>query len=223
MIRIRYKDISDISAGAHQETWLHGRTQAGGQGVMVYLVPGLTTGQRRAVLRRLRQEASRGLGPALPLPQLLLALAGDRLRTAARMAGAIIRLHPAEALLPSALIAGLMALFVVVSAGSPGAMTGIQGQPAPPPAGGAAPGSVAAWTSPVLVTKATVRLDERAGQDGPGSPRQAPGELLAGGRLPGFGQPSGWYDCSGVVAAPVWFPLLGQPVSQPCSSSRAAP
>src|ERR1700749_2406746 len=97
VIRIRYKDISDISAGAHQETWLHGRTQGGAQGVVVYLVPGLSTGQRRAGLRRLRQEGSRRLGPPLPLPQLLLALAADRLRTAARVAGAIIRLHPAEA------------------------------------------------------------------------------------------------------------------------------
>ncbi len=222
MIRIRYKDISDISAGAHQETWLHGRTQAGARGVMVYLVPGLTTGQRRAVLRRLRQEASRGLGPALPLPQLLLALVADRLRTAARVAGAIIRLHPAEALLPSALIAGLMALFVVVSAGSPGGVTGIRGQLAQPPAGAAA-GSIAAWTSPELVTRATARLAEGAVQDGPGLPRQARGRLFAGGQLPAFGQRSGWYVCSGVVAAPVWFPLLGQPVSQPCSSSRAAP
>ncbi len=224
MIRIRYKDISDISAGTHQETWLHGRTQAVANGVVVYLVPGLTAGQRRAVLRRLRQEGSRGLGPALPLPHLLLAVAADRLWTAARMAGAVIRLHPAEALLPSALIAGLMTLFVAVSAGSPGGMPGAAGQLAQAPgAAGAAPGPAAAWTSPVLVKKATARLGEATGHDRPGPPGQARGQLVAGGPLPGFGQPSGWYVCSGVVAAPVWFPLIGQPVSQPCSSSRAAP
>jgi len=217
VIRIRYKDISDISAGAHQETWLHGRTQAGAQGVMVYLVPGLTTGQRRAVLRRLRQEASRGLGPALPLPELLLALAADRLRTAARVAGAVIRLHPAEALLPSALVAGLMALFVVVSAGSPGAAPGTTGQLAQPSAGA---GAAAAWTSPVLVTRATARLGAAAGHRRGGAD---PGGLFAGGRLPSFGPAAGWYVCAGAAATPVWFPLLGQPVSQPCSSSRAAP
>jgi hypothetical protein len=48
--------------------------ERGPQGVTVYLVPGLTTWQRRAVIRRLRQEASRGFGPPLPLPQLALAL-----------------------------------------------------------------------------------------------------------------------------------------------------
>jgi hypothetical protein len=123
VIRIRYKDFS---AGTHEATWLHGRTVSSDRGVTVYLVPGLTTWQRRAVIRRLRQEASRGFGPALPLPQLAIALGLDRLRTAARVAGAIVRLHPTVALLPSSLAAALMALFVVASAGGSGIAPGLQ-------------------------------------------------------------------------------------------------
>ena len=117
MIRIRY---DDFSAGTHDGTWLHGRAERGARGVTVYLLPGLTTGQRRAVIRRLRQEASRGFGPPLPQPQLAIALGLDRVRTAARVAGAIIRLHPAGTLVPGACVAVMMALFVVASAGGPG-------------------------------------------------------------------------------------------------------
>ena len=112
-------------------TWLHGRTEGTARGATVYLVPGLARGQRRAVIRRLRQEASRGFGPALPFPQLAVALGLDRLRTAARLAGAIVRLHPTAALLPGGLVAALMALFVV-SAGGSGLSPGPPGGLAPP-------------------------------------------------------------------------------------------
>jgi hypothetical protein len=94
---------------------LHGRAERGPQGVTVYLLPGLTTWQRRAVIRRLRQEASRGFGPPLPLPQLALALCLDQVRTAARVAGAIIRLHPAAALVPGAFAVAVLALLLVTS------------------------------------------------------------------------------------------------------------
>jgi hypothetical protein len=127
VIRIRYKDFS---AGTHEMTWLHGRTEGTAREVTVYLVPGLARGQRRAVIRRLRQEASRGFGPALPLPQLAIALGLDRLRTAARLAGAIVRLHPTVALLPSGLAAALAALFVL-SAGGSGISDGLPGGLAP--------------------------------------------------------------------------------------------
>jgi len=112
-------------------TWLHGRTEGAARGATVYLVPGLARGQRRAVIRRLRQEAGRGFGPALPFPQLLIALGLDRLRTAARLAGAIVRLHPTVALLPSGLAAALMTLFVV-SAGGSGISAALPGGPGAP-------------------------------------------------------------------------------------------
>jgi hypothetical protein len=124
VICIRYKDFS---AGTHDATGLHGRAERGPHGVTVYLVPGLTACQRRAVIRRLRQEASRYVGPALPLPQLAVALGLDRVRSAARVTGAVVRLHPAVTLLPGALVAVLMTLFVIASADGPGLTAG------PPP------------------------------------------------------------------------------------------
>jgi hypothetical protein len=123
VICIRYKDFS---AGTHDVTGLHGRAERGPRGVTVYLIPGLTACQRRAVIRRLRQEAGRYVGPALPLPQLAVALGLDRVRSAARIAGAIVRLHPAVTLLPGALVAGLMAVFVIASAGGPALAAGQQ-------------------------------------------------------------------------------------------------
>ena len=103
---------------------LHGRAERGPRGVTVYLLPGLTAWQRRAVIRRLRQEASRGFGPALPLPQLAVALGLDRVRTAARIAGAIVRLHPAVTLVPGAFVVALMTLFVIASGDRPGLAPG---------------------------------------------------------------------------------------------------
>jgi len=113
VIRICYEDFS---AGTHDVTGFHGRTERGARGATIRLLPGLTTRERRAVLRRLRQEASRGLGPPLPQPQFGLALGLDRVRTSARIVKAIIRLHPAITLLPGVLAMALLALFVAVSA-----------------------------------------------------------------------------------------------------------
>lgn len=90
------------------------------RGATVYLLPGLTTCQRRAAIRRLRQEASRGLGPELPLPQLAIALGLDRVRTAARIVGAVVRQHPAGTLVPGAFVIAMTALFVIASGNRPG-------------------------------------------------------------------------------------------------------
>ena len=119
MIRICYEDFS---AGTHDGNGLHGRTERGARGVKIYLRPGLSTAERRVALRRLRQEASRGLGPPLPLPLLVLALGLDRVCTAAKIARAIVRLHPAVSLLPSAFVVVLLALLVAASAGARGSL-----------------------------------------------------------------------------------------------------
>lgn len=63
-------------------------------------------------------EASRGYGPALPLPQLAFALGVDRVRGALRITAAAVRLHPSQTLLPTAAVAVLMAFFVLASANS---------------------------------------------------------------------------------------------------------
>jgi hypothetical protein len=121
MIRIRYQDFP---AGTHDHPGSRGRAEHNARGVTVYLVPGLTGCQRYAVIRRLRQEASRGCGPALPLPQLAVALGADRVRAVARIAGAIVRLHPVLTLVPSVFVVAIAALFLVVSAREAGAAQG---------------------------------------------------------------------------------------------------
>jgi hypothetical protein len=115
VIRVRYQDIS---SGSHHGTGLHGTAKRCPQGVTIYLVPGLTGRQRKAVIRRLRQEASRGCGPELPLPGLIVALGADRVRVAVRLTAAAVRLHPATTLLPTGLVAIGMMLLVLASAGA---------------------------------------------------------------------------------------------------------
>ena len=115
MIRVRYQDIS---SGSHHGTGLYGTAKRSPQGVTIYLVPGLTGRQRKAVIRRLRQEASRGCGPELPLPELLVALGADRVRVAVKLTAAAVRLHPATTLLPTGLVAIGMTMLVLASAGA---------------------------------------------------------------------------------------------------------
>lgn len=102
----------------------------------MYLLPGLTGRQRRAALRRLRQEASRGCGPALPVPQLMVALGLDRAREAVRGTATVIRLHPVAALVSAVAAVVLMALFVL---GSVRIVHLPGGSPAQSPAIGAGP------------------------------------------------------------------------------------
>jgi hypothetical protein len=106
VIRIRYKDLAP---------GLHGKVEHRARGLTVYLLPGLTGKQRKAVLRRLRQEASRGCGPALPAPQLTVALGADWIRTKLRNTAAVVRLHPVGSLLPAVAACALITLFVVAS------------------------------------------------------------------------------------------------------------
>lgn len=211
MICIRYEDFS---AGTHDATGLHGRAERGPHGVTVYLVPGLTACQRRAVIRRLRQEASRYVGPALPLPQLTVALGLDRVRSAARVTGAIVRLHPAVTLLPSALVAVLMTLFVIASADGPGLS---QGQPAVlADAAAVSPGMPQAVTEAVVPARGTgLDAGHRALLAQPSARR------LSHTVLPYRG-PGAQCACAPVVVGPVPAPFPGQ---LPCgrSASRLAP
>jgi hypothetical protein len=114
VIRVRRRDFV---SGSHKVTGLQGIAERSARGVTIYLLPGLTGRQRRAVIRRLRQEASRGFGPELPLPQLLIALVLDRVRGAVWLALAAVRFHPGVTLLPAAFVATVMTLFVLASAG----------------------------------------------------------------------------------------------------------
>jgi hypothetical protein len=108
VIRIRDKDLSN---GLHAKAHNSARQCR----ITIYLQPGLTGNQRKAALRRLRLEASRGYGPALPASQLSLALGADKMRVTFRRVTGVIRLHPAASLLPAVITSTLVALFVLVS------------------------------------------------------------------------------------------------------------
>lgn len=106
MIHIRYKTLP---------SGMHAEAERGTRGIIVYLLPGLTSAQRNAALRRLRQEGSRGCGPRLPSGQLAAALAADRLRAGAGNTGAAVRRHPVGTLLPALLAAGLLAVLMLAA------------------------------------------------------------------------------------------------------------
>jgi hypothetical protein len=161
MIHVRYKELSP---------GLHGKAEHSGRGTTVYLLPGLTGGQRKAALRRLRQEASRGCGPELPRPDLAVALAADRFRVGVRSTAAVVRLHPAGSLLPTALAAVLMALFVLAPLSAR-----IVSVPQSP-AGGLLP----AGAAPTLIGPPALAHGNRAAGSGSGAHRSGCGQ--AGGR-----------------------------------------
>src|SRR5580698_7367851 len=114
VIRVRRRDFV---SGSHNVAGFQSIAERLPRGVTIYLLPGLTGRQRKAVIRRLRQEASRGCGPELPLPELVVALAADRVRVAVKLTAAAVRLHPATTLLPTGLVAIGMMLLVLTSAG----------------------------------------------------------------------------------------------------------
>jgi hypothetical protein len=207
VIRIRYEDFS---AGTHDVAGLHGRTERCGRAVTVYLLPGLTGRQRSAVIRRLRQEASRRLGPPLPLPQLAIALGLDRVRTAARIVKAIVRLHPAVTLVPGAFVVAMMTLFVVASGDRPGIAPGNRGGLADAAAvsGGTARAASAGPGRPRMTRVTAAGGDDGTGADGTGVGgtglgsaqralvKQAHEEIPRG--KPPAGAPvrqGAWYDC----------------------------
>jgi len=217
VIRIRYEDFS---AGTHEVAGLQGRVERCARGVTVCLLPGLNAGQRRAVLRRLRQEGSRGFGPALPLPQLKIALGLDRVRAGARVVRAIVRLHPAVTLLPGACVLAMVTLFVAAAGDRPGIAPSARGGPADAAAvSGIVAGALESATStPVRVIRvatATGRGGTEVGGAGLGSGRAAatpphggrpapPGRPMGNRGLKsrrGGAHPPAWYTCPSPAAA----------------------
>jgi hypothetical protein len=183
VIRVRRRDFV---SGSHNVTGFQGIAERVPRGVTIYLLPGLTGRQRRAVIRRLRQEASRGCGPELPLPQLVIALFLDRLRGAIGLALAAVRFHPGVTLLPAAFVAAVMTLFVLASAG-------VEAAPVARPAlvaaqSGTGLRSAAGTDAGGLVAMGGAPKGAPAGATGAGGIR--PSSIGAGGRGLGTGQPA---------------------------------
>jgi hypothetical protein len=188
VIRVRRRDFV---SGSHKVTGFQGIAERFPRGVTIYLLPGLTSRQRRAVIRRLRQEASRGCGPELPLPQLVIALFLDRVRGAIGLALAAVRFHPGVTLLPAAFVAAVMTLFVLASAGveapggaRPALVAAQSGTGLRSASGTEAGGLVATGGGP----KGAPAGGIGAGGTGAGGVR--PSSIGAGGRGLGSGQPA---------------------------------
>src|ERR1700722_14388733 len=134
MIKIRYCDSNELSPGLHAAAERHGHCTT------VYLLPGLSTAQRHAALRRLKISAGRGYDPKLPAAQLALALLADRIRTALGLAGAVFRSHPAGSTVPVMVVSAGAITFLALSAVS---IRVIHPTPGPAPAVAGAPGPAA--------------------------------------------------------------------------------
>jgi hypothetical protein len=169
MIRVRYCHPRDLSPGLNARVACHGR------GTTIYLVPGLTADERRAVLRRLRQTARMGSGPELPAAQLVRALLADRIRTAAGRASAIFRLHPAGSALPVLLLSAGVIVFLALSAVSSRVLP--QQDAGPSPVFAPRP-AVTAGANPAQRSRHgehQVNLDRAGPADGPGGSAGQPG------------------------------------------------
>lgn len=109
MIKIRHSSLPE---------GLHAQARREGGHTIVYLRPGLSSGQRHEALRRARQTARMGHGPRLPAAGLALALAADRLTATVQNVIAAVRCHPFGTSMLAALVAGAVisySLFVTVS------------------------------------------------------------------------------------------------------------
>ena len=104
MIKIRY---ADLPGG------LHVRVAASGRDTIIYLLPGLTTMQRRAALRRARSTARMGQGPGLPTAGVAGAMVADGIRTTLRNVAGAMRTHPAI-FVPPIVIVGVAAVAYVL-------------------------------------------------------------------------------------------------------------
>ncbi|HXW45742.1 MAG TPA: hypothetical protein VEL03_13195 [Streptosporangiaceae bacterium] len=106
MVKIRY---SELPAGLHVSVEKRGRT------TLVYLLPGLTTEQRRAAIIRARSSGRMGLGPELPPVSLGLAIGFDRVRTTLRNGLQAMLAHPVLLLPPLILVVSSAIVFMVTS------------------------------------------------------------------------------------------------------------
>jgi hypothetical protein len=220
VIRIHYS--SELQPG------LHARVERDGDTTLIYLLPWLTAEQRRAALRRLRQQGRMGISPRLPCGQLAIALLLDRVRTAFGQASAVVRVHPAASALPVVVVTVAIAAFLVLCTLSvhmvhlpPQSGSGVA-------AGNPAPGATPGWPLPSPSARPTwLSAGQRLPEDGQPASRPSPagGEAAGGTRTtPGGAQTStpsaaptsSPSDSSGAIASP-------EPTLSDGSSTGGAP
>jgi hypothetical protein len=106
VVKIRY---AELPAGLHVSAEPHGRD------TIIYLQPGLTAGQRRAALTRVRSSGRMGHGPRLSAAGLAMAVSADKLRTTGRNGLGAMRVHPLLLLPPLILLVSAAIVFVLTS------------------------------------------------------------------------------------------------------------
>jgi hypothetical protein len=103
VIKIRY---ASLPAGLHVRTVVEGRH------TVLYLLPGLTTTERRAAIGRARSSARVGYGPPLPARGMAAALLTDQIRSMAGNGYTALRVNPAFFVPVGVLVASVAVAFL---------------------------------------------------------------------------------------------------------------
>ena len=106
MIKIQY---ANLPAGLHVLTVVEGRH------TILYLLPGLTTAERRAALGRARSNARVGYGPPLLARRVAVALVIDQIRRTAGNGYSALRVHPAFFVPVGALVASVAVTYLLLA------------------------------------------------------------------------------------------------------------
>ena len=174
MIKIRY---SDLPAGLHVRTVVQGRD------TILYLLPGLSTAERRAAVHRARSNARVGHGPRVPAAGVAFALGADRVRSTVRNGLSAARLHPAFFVPATTLVLSVAVTYLLLASVSirlhapqagPGRQLGVPLPTAPSEARSGAPAR-AQPVSELRAPRAVGRASARPGRGrAAGRPRGRP-------------------------------------------------
>ncbi len=164
MIKIQY---ANLPAG------LHIRTAVEGRHTILYLLPGLTTNERRAAIGRARSNARVGYGPPLPAPRLAAALISDQIRTTIRRGYAALRGNPVVLVLSIGVVASVSVAYLLLTSVS------IQFRQPDNAGSGPRPGGLISAAPGYPPVGGSVRVGQRGASDP--SPAPSPAGPAAGG------------------------------------------
>jgi hypothetical protein len=167
VIKIRY---ASLPVGLHVRTVIEGRH------TILYLLPGLTTVERRAAIGRARRNARVGYGPPLPAREMAVAITTDQIRTTVGNGFTALRLNPAFFLPAGILVASVAVAYLLLSSVSIQFREPGNAGPGPRPGGGitAAPGpSLSSPAGPARRAGDPVPGQQEAGGPGGRTPGQA--------------------------------------------------
>ena len=208
MIKIRY---ADLPGG------LHVRVAASGNDTIIYLLPGLTTVQRRAALRRARSSARMGHGPVLPSAGVAGAVMADGVRTTLRNVAGAMRIHPGLFFPPIVIISFAAVAYIL--------LVSVTGQVHPPQAAGPASGSaepVPQGVAPPPGNPGQAPVSRRTASAPPRSARPRP-TSSAHGHHPAGSSPSPSPSGTAPSTRPSPSPTPVQPVPSPSPSPQTDP